>query len=270
MSPRAQRAALALLVSLALGCGSTPPPVASPEPAPPDAGPPPDPDRDGDGLTEANDVCPCAAEDVDGFEDGDGCPEPDNDGDRILDVCDVCPNAPETYNGHCDGDGCPDRSGICVSSCDIVILERVYFARGSASLPASSELLIRAVADTLNGNPQLTLVAVIGATDAHERRRDALARARADAVLAMIVAHGVAPERAVAEIDPSTDDTGDRPEARRSVRFEIRTIDGQPFVPNTGLDCGSGPTGPPTCEVPVCDPPTLASPPPGCGSPGEQ
>ncbi|WP_224372498.1 Ig-like domain-containing protein [Hyalangium versicolor] len=53
-------------------------------------------------------VCPEGPEDVDGFQDDDGCADPDNDGDGILDVKDRCPNQPETKNGFEDADGCPD------------------------------------------------------------------------------------------------------------------------------------------------------------------
>ena len=33
-------------------------------------------------------------EDLDGFQDEDGCPDPDNDGDGIVDRLDACPNDP--------------------------------------------------------------------------------------------------------------------------------------------------------------------------------
>jgi outer membrane protein OmpA-like peptidoglycan-associated protein len=49
------------------------------------------------------------AEDLDGFEDEDGCPEPDNDADGIPDAADRCPDAAETVNGWKDDDGCPDE-----------------------------------------------------------------------------------------------------------------------------------------------------------------
>ena len=65
-------------------------------------------DRDGDGIKDDVDKCPDDPEDIDGFEDEDGCPEPDNDRDGILDVDDKCPNEPETKNGFQDEDGCPD------------------------------------------------------------------------------------------------------------------------------------------------------------------
>src|SRR5690606_36060287 len=52
--------------------------------------------------------CRNEPEDMDGFEDEDGCPDPDNDRDTILDVNDKCPNEPEDFDGFEDEDGCPD------------------------------------------------------------------------------------------------------------------------------------------------------------------
>jgi outer membrane protein OmpA-like peptidoglycan-associated protein len=68
----------------------------------------PDPDNDKDGIPDLKDKCPNEAEDKDGFEDEDGCPDPDNDGDGIPDLKDQCPNAPEDFDGFEDRDGCPD------------------------------------------------------------------------------------------------------------------------------------------------------------------
>lgn len=65
-------------------------------------------DADGDGLVDSVDACPTEPEDLDGFEDQDGCPETDNDGDGILDTCDKCPNEPEDKDEYNDADGCPD------------------------------------------------------------------------------------------------------------------------------------------------------------------
>ncbi len=66
------------------------------------------PDLDGDGVADVDDQCPDQAEDLDGFEDWDGCPENDNDEDGILDPEDGCPNDPEDYDDFDDVDGCPD------------------------------------------------------------------------------------------------------------------------------------------------------------------
>ncbi|MGD8863879.1 MAG: OmpA family protein, partial [Myxococcales bacterium] len=68
----------------------------------------PDPDNDGDGVADAHDACPLAAEDIDRFEDGDGCPDADNDGDGIVDAVDACPLSPEDRDGYGDADGCPE------------------------------------------------------------------------------------------------------------------------------------------------------------------
>ncbi|MCB9506597.1 MAG: OmpA family protein [Myxococcales bacterium] len=68
----------------------------------------PDPDNDADGLLDADDQCPDEAEDADGFEDADGCPDPDNDADGVLDADDQCPTDAEDVDGFEDEDGCPD------------------------------------------------------------------------------------------------------------------------------------------------------------------
>jgi outer membrane protein OmpA-like peptidoglycan-associated protein len=82
-------------------------------------------DSDKDGRNDGFDRCPQDPEDVDGFEDADGCPDVDNDKDGICDqwvsaqgkqakyskTCkgiDKCPNAPEDIDGFQDDDGCPD------------------------------------------------------------------------------------------------------------------------------------------------------------------
>ena len=67
-----------------------------------------DRDIDKDGVKNPDDPCPTQAEDLDGFEDGDGCPEPDNDGDGVNDTDDKCPNDAEDKDEDRDDDGCPD------------------------------------------------------------------------------------------------------------------------------------------------------------------
>src|SRR5262245_50483979 len=47
-------------------------------------------DDDGDGILNADDKCVAEPEDVDDFDDGDGCPDADNDKDGILDAQDMC------------------------------------------------------------------------------------------------------------------------------------------------------------------------------------
>ncbi|MCB9760676.1 MAG: OmpA family protein [Alphaproteobacteria bacterium] len=65
-------------------------------------------DTDGDGLTDDVDGCPTEAEDMDAFEDTDGCPDLDNDQDGVLDAADSCPLEPEDMDAYEDVDGCPE------------------------------------------------------------------------------------------------------------------------------------------------------------------
>ncbi len=65
-------------------------------------------DSDGDGIPDGPDACPDEPEDLDGFQDDDGCPELDNDLDGVLDAQDKCPSEPEDRDGFDDDDGCPE------------------------------------------------------------------------------------------------------------------------------------------------------------------
>ena len=173
---------------------STTPPRASPAVA--------NDDRDGDHIALPDDLCPDEPEDIDGFDDDDGCPDPDNDGDRIEDSVDECPNQPENFNGYEDEDGCPDRSaGIIISPGDIRIVDRIYFPSGVTSIQPRSEPILDAVAATLRGNPQILLVEVQSHTD--ERGTDAAnlrtSRSRAEVVRQYLIQQGgVEPSRLTA------------------------------------------------------------------------
>ena len=82
-----------------------------------EAAPSEDGDADKDGIPDSEDACPTDAEDMDGYEDEDGCPDPDNDGDGVNDAEDKCPSDGEDRDGFEDEDGCPDpdndKDGIC-------------------------------------------------------------------------------------------------------------------------------------------------------------
>lgn len=54
-------------------------------------------DADNDGIIDAYDLCYDQPEDVDFFEDDDGCPDNDNDNDGTPDATDPCPNVPGTW-----------------------------------------------------------------------------------------------------------------------------------------------------------------------------
>ncbi len=65
-------------------------------------------DGDQDGVCDDMDRCPDAPEDVDGFEDADGCPD-DQDKDGVIDPEDQCPLDPEDKDNYLDHDGCPEN-----------------------------------------------------------------------------------------------------------------------------------------------------------------
>jgi hypothetical protein len=50
-------------------------------------------DPDSDGVVGKFDLCPDVPEDIDGYQDQDGCPDLDNDGDGIPDINDQCQSA---------------------------------------------------------------------------------------------------------------------------------------------------------------------------------
>jgi outer membrane protein OmpA-like peptidoglycan-associated protein len=93
-------------------------------------------DRDGDGFVDREDTCPEEPEDVDGFQDEDGCPDVDNDEDGIVDANDGCPMDAEDPDGFDDSDGCPDIS--------TAVAVRVINERGEAINDATFEVSGRA------------------------------------------------------------------------------------------------------------------------------
>ncbi|MEM7244165.1 MAG: OmpA family protein [Acidobacteriota bacterium] len=117
-------------------------------------------DRDGDGLLDPDDQCPDRPEDLDGWQDADGCPDPDDDGDGILDVRDRCPRDPETMNGYEDEDGCPDRRPVPA----VPALPVVYFTTDSSHLDHEARQRLDAAAATLRHHPGVH-VRIVGHAD---------------------------------------------------------------------------------------------------------
>ena len=165
-----------------------PQPLRSKEPAP-------DPlaDRDGDGIPDVRDQCPDEPEDVDGFQDDDGCPELDNDQDGVLDASDKCPNEP----GPASNDGCPPRfEFIHVTQEKIELKQAIFFQTAKAVIMAKSFGLLDEVATALRSRPTLH-VRIEGHTDlrgghAYNLR---LSQARADSVRAFLMGKGISSDR---------------------------------------------------------------------------
>lgn len=114
----------------------------------------------------------------------------DSDRDGIPDSQDKCPNEPETYNGTEDSDGCPDRGRVIISQSSIQILDQLFFKRDSVKLEPNTRPMIEAIAATLKGNPDLSLIEVAGHACGDSSPRD-ISQSRADAVRGALVALGV-------------------------------------------------------------------------------
>ncbi|MFO0747261.1 MAG: OmpA family protein [Myxococcota bacterium] len=185
------------------------------------------PDSDGDGLLNEVDPCPLDAEDVDGFQDDDGCPDRDDDADGVVDARDRCPRVAEDKDGFEDDDGCPDedddKDGIAdqadrcprvagvrekggcpwekvkVTRERLEITDKVFFDLDRATIDAESFPLLDEIAEVLVATPRLKSVEVAGHTDSAgtEAHNQALSEGRAKAVVDYLVKKGVARERLV-------------------------------------------------------------------------
>ncbi|MBX3249513.1 MAG: OmpA family protein [Myxococcales bacterium] len=157
----------------------------------------PDLDNDGDGILDRDDRCPSQPEDFDGFEDEDGCPDPDNDGDGIPDERDACPNEPETVNGVEDEDGCPDEGLIRMIDDRIVLEERVLFDFERARVKSAARPILEAIANLVQQHPEWALMRIAGHADVRgdEDFNRRLSERRAHNVMRALIAAGVAADR---------------------------------------------------------------------------
>ncbi|HEY5938111.1 MAG TPA: OmpA family protein [Kofleriaceae bacterium] len=105
----------------------------------------------------------------------------------ITTVITVAPDAPPPE----------PRGRTVVTETSIELLDPIGFVGNTAEVDPSSERIIAAIAETLNGNPSILLVQVRGHSDStgHPAVRAELAGRRAQAVLEQLVAQGVAPDR---------------------------------------------------------------------------
>ena len=188
----------------------------------------PDLDNDGDNIPDADDKCANEAEDFDQFQDEDGCPDPDNDGDRIPDTSDKCVNEAEVYNGFEDEDGCPDETLAKVENNKIVILQKIFFDTGKATIKPESFPVLEAVKGILKANPQIKKVAIEGHTDdvGNDKRNLKLSDDRAKSVMKWLTDAGIETERLTAEGFGETrpavvGTTKEAREANRRVEFVI-------------------------------------------------
>ncbi|MCA9693475.1 MAG: OmpA family protein [Myxococcales bacterium] len=220
VAPR-PHAALALLVLCACPRATEErptPPLEARAPAPAPAV-----DTDRDGVVDSSDACPAALEDLDGFEDDDGCPEEDNDRDGLADADDPCPNdAGPAENRGCpdadaDADGLVDRLDACpreagpaehwgcaarplahLDGAQIILEEPVVFDYDKWVIkPLSFPLLDQLVA-LLAAHPEWTRVEIEGHYPEPCCYGRKLSDNRAQAVREYLIQHGIESERLIA------------------------------------------------------------------------
>ena len=152
----------------------------------------PELDNDADGIADLDDQCPMEPEDKDGVFDADGCPEEDGDGDAIADAADKCPEQAEDINGRDDEDGCPD-SKVTVSAGKLELGEPVLFKSGSAELDKRSYDILNDVAALIIGTPEIRSMRIEGHTDSQgsDVLNQRLSERRAESVRDYLVGKGI-------------------------------------------------------------------------------
>lgn len=198
----------------------------------------PETDNDQDGILDVDDGCPNIPEDKDGFQDDDGCPEDDNDRDGFLDGEDKCPLEPEVINGEQDDDGCPDTGLIVMEDDRIVLEERVLFDTDRARINKWAEPVLRAIIRLWHQHPEWTKVRIEGHADA---RGDAafnqqLSERRAANVRDALIRLGMKKDLIVAEGFGASrllreGDDEEAHKANRRVEFVVIARDPTPAAP---------------------------------------
>ncbi len=189
-------------------------------------------DSDGDGILDVEDACPNEPG-VENNEDPskNGCPIRDTDGDGILDPDDACPKTPGVESNDPNKHGCPKAK---IKDGKVVILDRIEFDTGKASIRAESNSVLEAVLRVLNEHPEIKKLRVEGHTDNKGAPwyNKNLSKKRAAAVVTWLVDHGINVDRLTsigkgqdAPIDSNETDEGRQ--NNRRVEFHITETDGK-------------------------------------------
>jgi outer membrane protein OmpA-like peptidoglycan-associated protein len=194
--------------------------------------PPPAPvDSDGDGIDDGEDRCPQTPEDIDDFEDDDGCPEVDNDQDGIDDVDDACPLRAEIVNGIDDQDGCPDEGIITMVEDRIVLGEKVLFDKNRARVKRKGREALRAIIALYLQHPEWGAMSVEGHADSRGPAdfNMSLSRRRADRVRHAMIDLGMPADKitskGLGETVPLVEGKSEEAmQTNRRVEFVIRNI----------------------------------------------
>jgi outer membrane protein OmpA-like peptidoglycan-associated protein len=155
-------------------------------------------------------------------------PAPPGD-DHPASVAARCPAKPGSGDGAEDAEVCPKQEPAAAGPARPNLLEQVTFARGSAVLTPSVLPALDLVAGFLKANP--TSLEIAGYAAEGERGPTELARARAEAVRAYLIACGVSAGGLVVRA-PGTEKPACRERTSacraRNRRAELRVIDAHP------------------------------------------
>jgi outer membrane protein OmpA-like peptidoglycan-associated protein len=178
------------------------------------------PDTDGDGIPDPQDKCPT----VPGVAKYQGCPIPDSDGDGIPDDVDACPNQPGPASTH----GCPLEKIVVQITADF---KNILFNFGKSTIKPESEEIIQRAATIMNTQIPNSSFYVDGFTDniGTAARNKTLSKARAQAVVNLLIKFGVNKDRLVArgfgkEYPKCTNSTDEGRACNRRVEVSIRNV----------------------------------------------
>jgi outer membrane protein OmpA-like peptidoglycan-associated protein len=149
-------------------------------------------DQDQDGIQDNDDTCPALAEDLDSFEDVDGCPEPDNDRDGVTDIDDKCPNDAEDKDEYQDEDGCPEKNPhILFGKSHHAEPLFVIFTKNQPKFDDASNNIIDEVIGNIRALGRPAIVIVEGRASSDEKNPEKLSKARAEAVRDYMLSKGI-------------------------------------------------------------------------------
>ncbi len=192
--------------------------------------PPVPSDADGDGIPDTIDACPRTPGEPSLVKKRHGCPKPqDRDSDGIVDPDDACPEQPGVESRDPAQRGCPPpKPKVQLEQTQISISEQVQFETGTAVIHGDSSALLEQVAEVLRSHPEIQSCEVAGHTDnvGTPELNLQLSEARARAVMAWLVGHGIEATRLTArgygETRPLADNESEQGRARnRRVEFLI-------------------------------------------------
>lgn len=156
-------------------------------------------DQDHDGILDIEDPCPKQPPGDKPDPSRKGCPMPDRDNDGVIDKEDACPEEVAGDKPDPKRPGCPmpKPKEVVIDEEFLRGLQPIFFPRKSAKLDRRNEEGLQALAEQLRQHPERKKLLIRGHSDREgsEADNDRLARERAEAVRAWLIANGIAADR---------------------------------------------------------------------------